>query len=106
MLEGTDFRVRAGQKAVAGGHAGREFGIEVEVAVELAERIIRRFKSHDLSGRTDEVGQRQRVGADIGADIEHQRTRLHQPAQRCPGLPLVTIAEIDRESIPCERSRS
>ena len=77
--------------------AGRKVGIEFEVAAELAERIVGRLERKHAAGSADETRQRQGMGADIGADIEHQRSRPHQPAQGGSGLPFIDIGEVDRK---------
>jgi hypothetical protein len=75
--------------------------IEVEVAPKLAEGKIRRLERHHPAFGTNQARQMQRVRADIGADVQHQRRRFGQLAQGNGDVPLELA-----KSMPCERSRS
>jgi hypothetical protein len=70
--------------------------IEIEVSTQLSDREIGRLKGKHPARWSYGIGKKQRMNANIGADIEYDRRRLHQFLERilCAGF---EYAEIDRK---------
>jgi hypothetical protein len=84
-----------GQETMACGHPGLELGVELEVAAKLAKSKVSRFKCDDAAIRADQLGKMQGVRADIGSDIQHQRSGRDEAAQRGFGLALINISKVN-----------